>query len=192
MKRTLVVVAAVVGFATAASAGILNVFTTNVSNVAQQSFFVGDTILLKVTGDGQGQASEDSIAGLLEYSGAITNTVSFNHSQYLPAGSGAGACPDAVLCNDGFAYAFSQTGGPVVNFTGTSVITLTATAAGVSQVTWGGTLLDFFGIYSYSSGGLSIPTGASFTINPVIPEPTTAGLVGLGLLGLALGGRRRA
>jgi len=54
-------------------------------------------------------------------------------------------------------------------------------------VNWGGSQLDFFGIYQYP---ISSPdTGTTFSI---IPEPTTATLIGLGLFGLALGGRRRA
>jgi hypothetical protein len=189
MKRTLVVVAAVVGFAAAASAGTLTVFTTDVSNVATNTFAVGDTILLKVTGDGQGNLTEGSLIGQLNWNGGITSEVTSTQGVWLQDLGG-------MFLTDGSALAFNQTGLLVNSGSATSIITLTATAAGVSTQTWGGTLLDFFGIYAYDSGGISGPitaTGHSFTISGgVVPEPTTAGLVGLGLLGLVLSGRRRA
>ena len=180
MKRTLVVVAAVVGFAAAASASTLTVFTTNSSNVAQTVFNVGDTILLKVTGVATG--TDLGIQGRLDFNAAITSVVGTVQGTWLPT----------IVNNsgDGFSYAFNQTSGSAqaaINPTDTTVITLIADAIGTSTVTWGGSSLDFFGIYQYPITDPS--TGASFSI---IPEPTTATLIGLGLFGLALGGRRRA
>jgi len=181
MKRTLVVVAAVVGFAAAASASTLSVFTTNALNVAQTSFLPGDTILLKVTGDSAGGAESGAIQGQLFWNGAVTNSVS------VAQGNWYGTLLNPAL-NDNSGYAFNQSDPRNAGVSiATSVITLVADAVGVSNVTWGGSYLIFFDIYSATPG--SVPTGASFS---VIPEPATAGLIGLGLLGLVLGGRRRA
>ena len=64
-----------------------------------------------------------------------------------------------------------------------ATIVLSAGSPGVVNVDWnrtpGANLLDFYG----ANG-----TGETFTI---VPEPTTAGLLGLGLLSLAVAGRRR-
>jgi hypothetical protein len=81
---------------------------------------------------------------------------------------------------------FGQLGGtaPVPTIPNlTAVMTFHANSSGTANfqfVTSGAENLDFFGITNAA--------GVSVTI---IPEPTTAGLMGLGLIGLVISGRRR-
>lgn len=203
MRRALGLVAAVLGLATTAvSAATLTVFTTDAANNVRALFLPGETILLKVTGDSQG-GTDIGIEGRLFWNGALTTTV-----VSPPGCNGSFAFPcttvsqgdwlpvkGSLFPSDGSAFAFNQLSPPedgpqpATNPIDTSVITLVATNAGVTSVTWGGTILDFFGIYVYNYGyPISVPTGHSFSI---IPEPGTAALVGLGLVGIALGRRRR-
>jgi hypothetical protein len=199
--RTLVLGGVVAGFTTAASAATLDVYTTDTANVLKSTFVVGETFLLKVTGDSQGGSFSAAFADAF-WDASLTTTVD------IPSGcrgSVTALCTSAVQGNwyadkgvmiragndptfDGHAYLINQTGVRTAVNVDTSFITLRADAVGATQVTWGGTYLAFFGIYSYDDGAIiSVPTGHSFTI---VPEPVPAVLIGLGLLGLA--GWRRA
>lgn len=185
MKRTLFIVATVIGFATAASAVTLTVVSDKLT------YAPGENILLTVTGDSQG-AKDDAIYGQLVYSAALTTTVTSSQSQLTRGGGAIFALTGNLARGDGFAEVFDQ----IIDSGGTprsvdnlqvSTATLIADAAGVVNVDWAsgpGINLDFFGL----TNGPGAP-GTTFTI---VPEPTTAALLGLGLLGLMLGGRRRS
>jgi hypothetical protein len=187
MKRTLFVMAVVLGFATAASAVSLSV----VSNAG--TYNVGDTITLTVTGDDTGGSPQYSLFGRLLYSGALTDGICGDPiacAAQTAIGTGwiTGTTPqidgettafDQLNFNGGVGDALAPGGSPF------STLQLLATAAGVVNVTWRASDLLFFGLDPASA------VGTSFTINAV-PEPTTAVMLGLGLFGLAIGGRRRS
>jgi hypothetical protein len=187
MKRTLFVVVALVAFATAASGATISV----VSN--KLTYNPGETITLTVSGDSQG-AKDNAVFGQLEYSAALTDTVTSSQSELK--GGTATFTTGNLGRGDGFAEVFDQLNGTAANVTVSTLLASTATlvaqAAGIVTVNWSaspGLTLDFFGLSNTAAGGTVPDTATTFTI---IPEPATAALLGLGMLGLVLGGRRRS
>jgi len=180
MKRTLVVVAVVVGFAAAANAATLSVASN------KTTYNVGETITLSVSGDGQG-ATAYSIFGRLLYNSALVGPGTRNQTAV-----GTGWTLGTLNSSSGISEAINQinlAGGTSNNLPAGnpfSIVTLVANAVGVVNVNWdtvgAGFQLSFF--------GLTNAPGTSFTI-VAVPEPATAALLSLGIVGLAVGGRRR-
>jgi hypothetical protein len=203
IRRTLVVVAAVVGFAAAASATTLSVVSD------KTTYNAGDTITLSISGDAQG-ATAYGIFGRLQYTGTGAVTAS-TQTQKRVNPSWDASVP--LLNGAGYSEAFDQIAGfPASMATNLpaqnpfSTVTLIAQAAGVVNVNWNSVASSGFELMFF---GLTSAPGTTFTIfgslpppgpgggpggppGPGIPEPATVALLGLGLLGLAGWRRGRA
>jgi hypothetical protein len=187
MKRTLFLVAVLVAFATGASAATLSVVSD------KTTYLVGETITLSVNGDAQG-ATAFSIYGRLEYNGSLVNNGTISNKLIGPGtawtkGPTVGGDTNANSATSAFSEAFNQvslSGGGQTATNPITTITLIAQALGVVNANWNevsgsGFELGYFGITD--------SPGVSFSI---IPEPSTVALLGLGLIGLTVSGRRRS
>jgi hypothetical protein len=184
MRRSLVVVAAVIGFAAAASAATLTVVSS------KPTYNLAETISLTIVGDAQG-ASASQIFGRLQYTGSgsvtpITQTQKQVGSSWSTAPLNNGA---------GFSDSFNQTAPPsgaqANNLPANnpfSIVTLIANSVGTVNVTWNTNMASGFQLSFF---GLTNAPGTSFCIAtleggcPPVPEPSTGLLLLAGLLGLA-------
>jgi opacity protein-like surface antigen len=188
MKRTLIAVAALVGLASAANAA-----TLTITQSGSGTYTIGQSITLTITGDSQGESALN-VTGFLDFtnSAVVGNLAGNTQSQNtLHAFGSVPWTPGALnACAGSSCKVFDQLGALGLSPSPASdllvaTLTLTAGAAGTSVASWNtnqatGTALQFF--------SLSNAAGTSIT---VVPEPTTAALLGLGLFGLAVSGRRR-
>jgi hypothetical protein len=178
IKQILISLITVIGLAITANAATLSV-TSDASTYAP-----GATITLTVSGDAEG-ASTTAVFAQVLFSGDSSFVSSSQQGQTSFSG-GLPWASGALTSGAGFADALNQIAGlsalPADNLFSATIV-LTAGSAGTVATSFnttpGANLLDFYG----ASG-----TGGTFTI---VPEPTTAGLLGLGLLSLAVVGRRR-
>lgn len=191
MKRTLKTLMALAAFAFAASANAATVVMLADSNTV----FQGGTIVLHAVVSATSE-TDNNIFGAILYQDAFLSANAANNSQTAIAGwttsSGVLSCT-TVRC-----VSFSQInangvqaipGGAVsLSISSTEFVVDATTPIGtVLTFNWQSTpttqRLDFFGVTS--------APGTTVTVVP-IPEPTTAAMLGLGLFGLALAGRRRS
>jgi hypothetical protein len=191
MKRTLktlMVLAAFAGFASAANAASV------VVSAGDGTYNQGEIITLTVTVTADAGDIDTSVFGVIQYQAAVVTPVALSQSQSALPNTASGPWSLGVLpaCTTVNCRAFSQTnpgGGALTGPVNVVIATLQFTAIGpigaVGTFGWQSApvsqRLDFFGVTSAQ--------GTSITI---VPEPTTAAMLGLGLFGLALAGRRRA
>jgi hypothetical protein len=183
MKRTLFVMAVVLGFATAAGAATLSVVTD------KATYSPGETVSLTLTGNSQGEvASFYSLIGRLTYNPALADPGTVGVALNPGPGWSDGGASQA----DGFVelFNFADFGftGNAPAYNGNVVIN---TATLIAGPTAGTVNLDWAASLSFFPSIQGARPGTSFDI-VVIPEPTTAALLGLGLIGLVVGGRRRS
>ena len=164
--------------------------TTLTMTSDKTSYAVGEAITITVTGDVQGTDGY-KVDGQILASGS--GGVDFSGAIYAQEILGAQTFNGSVPFTDGGVGGYdgevmAQAGGlsPVIVDSTDQIMTatmvITAATAGVVNFGWqttGVNYLKFFGLTN--AAGIAIQ---------IIPEPTTAGLMGLGLLGLAISGRR--
>ena len=186
MKRTVHFLTAIV-FVVAIS--VSATAATSINLVASGSFTQGSLITLETFATADGGETDNTIFGAINFSDAFLNSNAPGNSQ-VPLFTSIGA----LTCTTAFCVAFSQVNaaGPIaVNLTNALIATttFTATAAPGTTITfaWRTTpttqRFDWFGLTNGTPPSINVT---------VIPEPTTVALLGLGLVGLAVAGRRRA
>jgi len=145
----------------------------------------GSTIVLETYVTANAGELDNTIFGAIQFSDALVNSNAAGNWQ-SPLFSSQGA----LTCTTAWCVAFSQVNpaGPIaVNLTNfliaRTTFTMDAPIGTVFRFTWRTTpstqRLDWFGITN--APGVTIP----------VPEPGTAALLGVGLLGMALAGRNR-
>ena len=177
----------------AALASVSNAATLMVEANQGGTYAPGDTVTLTVTGDSQGASTTGIFGRLLFDNPNIGNLAATTATQTtllalgtIPWLVGTSTCNASTCDMFNQVGAFGATPAPASNLLVSTVSFIAGNAGTTANVSWEtdpgtGFALDFFGITN--SPGLTLT---------IIPEPTTAALLGLGLFGLAAAGRRRA
>ncbi|MEM7410600.1 MAG: PEP-CTERM sorting domain-containing protein [Myxococcota bacterium] len=186
MKRTLIAVVAVLGFAVSANAASIAISTDKASYITGETITVtvdlaiadGESASGAIVTLGFGSGDTGTVSGESVDTGAAQIT-SFGGSAGWTVAALQGQCDAPGLCRLVDQIAPNPTGAAVGPAYASSVV-LTFLAGNAGTIDFTTAVNNFFGAAN---------ANASVTI---VPEPTTAALLGLGLFGLALGGRRRS
>ena len=195
MKRTLtsvLAVAFVAAFAVSASAAV------NITLSASGTFTPGSLITLTTTATSNGGETALTAFGAINFSDTQLNSNVAGNSQVNLSTVGdaqPGWSSNALLCTTAFCVAFNQTKATPAGTAGITDLPIATTTFVIDPATAPGSVINFAWRTTPSTQrldwfGLTNAPGVSVTV--AVPEPTTAALLGLGILGLAVSGRRRA
>ena len=194
MKRTLISLVAV-AFATAVAVSASAATDVTLSVAGPTTVPAGSVITLQAIVTADGGETDNSVFGAVIQPGAAVATLTAGSQVNLSTvGTAApGWSSGALTCTTAFCVAFSQVnpnGAQTAGVTNLVIGTMTATLSGALTA---GTVVNFNWRTTPSTQrvdwyGLTNGAGTSVTI---VPEPTTAALIGFGLFGLAFAGRRR-
>ena len=186
MERTLHLFTAIV---LVVASAVSATAATSINLTGPTTALQGELITLETFATADGGETDNTIFGAINYQDAFVNSNVGGNTQ-TPLFSSLGA----FLCTTAFCTAFSQVNaaGPIaVNLTNALLASTTFTVDPATPI---GTVLNFAWRTAPSTQRLDwfgITNAAGITVT-VVPEPTTVVLLGLGLMGLAVAGRRRA
>lgn len=195
--------AVVMLFAVSMNAVTVSVLWTDINgtptSAANITVAPGDVITATLYLDGEGDNIENYSFSAQWDGGAVPLLGSASSVEFMPTGFTANATVGLENLWDSAAGATGETGGYEAlcffcsvggNFA-VGTVTLTALAAGTTSVNSGAFWAGVDDIIAVSGNVTASTTWGSAGVT-VVPEPTTAGLLAIGLLGLGFAGRRRS
>jgi hypothetical protein len=194
MKRTLIL--ALLGLFVAGTAGAAT--NVNLNVVGPTTVPAGSVITLQAVVTANGAETDNTVFGAVNQptGQAVLAPLGTQVNLSTVGTAAAGWSSGSALCTTAFCTAFSQINSQGPATAGVTNLVIGQLAATLAGGLANGTVVNFNWRTTPSTQrldwyGISSAPGASVTIGGVVPEPTTAALLGLGIFGLALSGRRR-